>query len=77
MCLMTEQRIRAGERYGSALAELRTAAAELSILDRILENPTFKVDPDIASLKHPTFAPMMLMESFSNDVQAARAARAR
>ena len=77
MSTMTEQRIRAGERYRLALAELRTAAAELSILDRILEKPTFKVDPDIASLKHPTFAPLMILESFSNDVQAARAARTR
>jgi hypothetical protein len=75
MCMMTEQRVRAGERFRTALAEMRTAAAELAVFDHILQKPGFKSTPDVISWRHETFAPLMRMESFSNDVQAARAAR--
>lgn len=71
MPTLIEKRIAAGERYASAVRELRAAFAELAVFDQACQAPSFGTPPEVVPLRHPTFAPNV-SGSFGDDVVAAR-----
>ena len=73
MTTLVQKRNATGDRYKSALIELRAAFVDLSALDRLLSAPSFGPPPDIVPLRHPTYAPDV-SGSFSDGIADAIAA---